>query len=117
MKEDLISLLETFGYPIYLQGTLNDNDNYDPSFFTFWNFETPEASYYDNQAHQAVWGFWIYFYSDNPALVETITKDTESLLKEKHWILEGRSIDAVSDVKTHTGKMLTCWRIEQYKGE
>ena len=114
MKSDLITLLGSFNYPVYLQGSLNDNKNYDPSFFTFWNFETPESAFYDNESHAAWWGFWVYFYSDDPALVESVTIETEKLLKSNGWVLEGRSMDAVSDVKTHTGKMLTCRHIENY---
>lgn len=114
MKEEIIQLLETFEYPVFLQGTLNDNEEYPPSFFTFWNFETPEGEFYDNKAHRADWGFWIYFYSNNPALVESVTKQAEDLLKENGWTLQGRSIDVVSDVKTHTGKMLTCNKSEKY---
>ena len=114
MKSELIRLLDAFGYPVFLQGTLNDDEDYPSSFFTFWNFETPEGEFYDNAAHLAAWGFWVYFYSDDPALVESVTKRAENALKENGWTLQGRAIDAASDVKTHTGTMLTCSKIEKY---
>ena len=48
MKEDLITLLKTLNYPVFLQGSLNSEADYPDSFFTFWNFETPETAYYSN---------------------------------------------------------------------
>ena len=71
MKSELITLLETLKYPVFLQGSINSLEEYPESFFTFWNFETPESAFYDNDAGRAVWGFWVYFYSTDPTLVET----------------------------------------------
>lgn len=114
MKDELIRLLETFGYPVFLQGSLNDDEPYPSDFFTFWNFETPEDSHYDNTAVRAVWGFWVYFYSDDPEKVNTVPQKAAKLLKENGWILSGRPIDAASDEKSHTGAMITCNYIETY---
>lgn len=112
MKKVLIQLLETFGYPVFLQGSLNDDDEYPKSFFTFWNFDTPDASYYDNESSRSEWGFTVYFYSDDPILIDETLDKARRLLKENHWIVEGRGQDAKSDVKTHTGRMITCWKVE-----
>ena len=80
MKAELITALNTFGYPVFLQGSLDTDEAYPDSFFTFWNFETPEGEFYDDEAHMAVWGFWVYFYSTNPQLVEQ--KPHESFLNQ-----------------------------------
>ena len=87
VKSDLIALLQTLTYPVFLQGSLNANEGYPDSFFTFWNFETPEAAFYDDYAGRAVWGFWVYFYSTNPLLVETEPEKARKLLKQNGWIL------------------------------
>lgn len=114
MKQELIDLLETFGYPVFLQGSLNSVDEYPESFFTFWNFETPEDSFYDNDATKAVWGFWVYFYSTDPDLVETIPEQARRLLKQNDWILQGKAHDITVDTPSHTGAFITVYRFERY---
>lgn len=114
MKSELIRLLETLGYDVSLQGSMNSANDYPPSFFTIWNFETPEDVHYDNNASRAVWGFWVYFYSNNPLLVDVELENARKLLKSNGWIVNGRGEDVGSDVKTHTGRMITCYKIENY---
>lgn len=114
MKIELINLLETFKFPVFLQGSMTESDDYPPSFFTFWNFETPEDKHYDNAASRAVWGFWVYFYSDDPLLVDSQLETARKLLKEHGWIIDGKGEDVASDVETHTGRMITCRKIENY---
>lgn len=117
MKSDLIALLQTLNYPVFLQGSLNANEAYPDTFFTFWNFETPESAYYDNDADRAIWGFWIYFYSTNPLLVETEPEKARKLLKQNGYILEGKANDISVDRPTHTGAFFTVFKFENYKGE
>ncbi len=114
MKSELISTLETFGFPVFLQGSLSDSDEYPSSFFTFWNFETPEDSHYDNAPVRAIWGFWVYLYSDDPAIVDAKLIEAKEKLQAAGWTVEGKGQDVASDEPTHTGRMLTCWRIENY---
>ena len=71
MKNKLISVLESIGHPVFLQGSLSPDEIYPETFMTFWNFEAPEILFYDNEAHSAVWGFWVFLYSSDPELVET----------------------------------------------
>lgn len=115
MKKQLIELLSEFGYPVFLQGSMNDDDEYPPAFFTFWNFQTPGTAYYNNKATRAEWGFWVYFYSDDPELVDTMLEKAVNLLKENGWITGGKGEDVASDYETHTGRMVTCWYMENYK--
>ncbi len=117
MKSDLIGLLQTLGYPVFLQGSINTNAAYPDSFFTFWNFETPEAAFYDNDAGRAVWGFWIYFYSVNPTLVETEPEKARKLLKQNGFIIDGKANDINVDRPTHTGAFFTVFKFENYNNE
>ena len=114
MKTELITLLETLGYPVFLQGSLNSADDYPDSFFTFWNFETPESAYYDNDAGRAVWGFWVYFYSTDAELVESVPETARQLLKQNNWILQGKAHDITVDKPSHTGAFITVYKFEQY---
>ena len=115
MKQRLIDILNKYGYPVMLQGSLNPEEEYPESFFTFWNFETPEAAFYDNAAGRAVWGFWVYFYSADPAKVDTILERARQSLIENGFITSGKGEDVASDVTTHTGRMIEIYGIEEYQ--
>ncbi|MDU6199677.1 MAG: hypothetical protein E6611_13165 [Intestinibacter bartlettii] len=106
MREKLINLLESFGYPVHLQGSLLSVDDYPDSFFTFWNFQNDGDLFYDNESHASDFGYWIYFYSSDPELIEDKINEVKSVLKKNKFIVQG-PIDARSDIKSHTGKMLT----------
>ena len=110
MREELIKILEATGYPASMQGTIGE---YPDSFYTFWNFETPET-YYDNNPVNALWGFWIYFFSTDPALVESETSAVIARLRAAGWTVAGRGEDALSDEPTHTGRRLTIYKRESY---
>lgn len=117
MKDNLITLLETLKYPVYLQGSINSLDDYPDSFFTFWNFDTPEAAFYNDDANRAVWGFWIYFYSVDPVLVQSVPEAARKLLKQNDYILQGKANDITVDKPTHTGAMFTVYKFEEYPDE
>lgn len=108
MREELERILEATGYPAALQGTIGD---YPESFYTYWNFDTPET-FYDNTAVDAVWGFWIFFFSTDPALVDSEIKAVITRLRAAGWVVEGRGEDALSDEHTHTGRRLTVYKRE-----
>jgi len=117
MKEELYNLLITLGYPVFLQGTLQSTASYPDSFFTFWNFSTPEKQFYDDNAGRADWGFWIYFYSTSALLVETEPEKARKLLKQNGYILEGKAHDIGVDKPTHTGAFFTVYKFENYNDE
>lgn len=114
MKSELIELLESFGFPVFLQGSLNSADDYPDSFFTFWNFDTPETAFYDDDANRAVWGFWVYFYSTEPRKVEQIPENARQILKRNGWIPQGKPQDIQTDAVTHTGAFFTVYKFENY---
>lgn len=112
MKQTLIELLSVLGYPVFLQGSLNPSDPYPDSFFTFWNFNNDDTAFYDNDTHREVWGFWVYFYSTNPALVESVPEQARQILKNNGFILQGKATDISVDRPTHTGAMFTIYKFE-----
>ena len=104
MKDQLIALLDTFGFPVKLQGSLGKDEQYPDSFFTFWNTDTPEDHHYDNAPTVYEWYFTIYFYSTDPIAVNTQLLEARALLKENGWITLGKGYDVPSDEPTHTGR-------------
>ena len=117
MKDKLIKLLEPLGYPVRLHGSLNPDEEYPETFFTFWNFETPEGSFYDNAAHEAIWGFWLYLYSDDASVLEKVLEEARHVLITNNWSADSRGEDVASDVSTHTGRMIEVYYIENYESE
>ena len=113
MKTQIIQLLETLGYPVFLQGSLSSS-NYPDSFFTIWDFEASETAHYTGEAFSCEWGFWVYFYSTKPELVDSVPIEAKKLLKENGYSLEGKPVSANSDTPTHTGSMLTARYLEIY---
>ena len=113
MKDILINILESFGYPVFLQGSLGANEPYPESFFTFWNNDTYDWHHYNNNAIGDVWNFDVNFYSTEPALVNTALVDAKALLKSNGFIISGAGHDVASDEPTHTGRGLTALYIEK----
>lgn len=104
MKETLITLLKTFGYPVMLQGSLAANQKYPDSFFTFWNNDSYDGNHYDNKEISWIWSFDVNFYSTNPVLVNTMLLQTKNLLRSHGFIISGKGYDVASDEPTHTGR-------------
>lgn len=112
VKQEFIDVIETFDYPVFLQGSLGD-EAYPDSFFTFWNNDTFDDAFYDNSETQVVWDFDLNFYSDNPSLVNSILLEAKSKLKAKGFIVDGFGYDVVSDEPTHTGRGINVLFIER----
>ena len=116
MIDLLISVLETFGYPVRLQGSLAENEAYPDSFFTFWNNSSDDRAHYDNSAIDFVWSFDVNFYSTDPALVYSKLEAAKSALKAAGFIVSGKGHTVASDEPTHTGRGITALIIERNIG-
>ena len=115
---NIYELLSQLGFPVYRQGSMTEDEEYPATFLTFWNFETPEDKHHDNQATRAVWGYWVYCYSDDyPTMINTLEAARQLLMKAGWISTDGRGQDVRSDVDTHTGRMITVHYVERYKKE
>lgn len=113
MKELLVTLLESFGYPVFLQGTLHEDEAYPESFFTFFNNDSYDNNHYDNNAVSYTWNFDVNFYSTDVKLVNTMLKEAKKLLKQNGFIISGNGYDVMSDEPTHTGRGMNTLIIER----
>ena len=115
VKQLLIDTLESFNYPILLQGTLSDENAYPDSFFTFFNNDTVDEAFFDNNETQTTWDFDLNFYSNDPALVNSVLLEAKPLLKSAGFIVDGKGYDVLSDTPTHTGRAFNVLYIEKVR--
>lgn len=104
MEDKLIELLETLGYPVFLQGSLLESEPYPDHFFTFWNDSSNGTSYYSNKEGAIVWEYSLNFYSVDPILTNTKLLEAKALLKANGWVVSGVGYSVISDEPTHTGR-------------
>lgn len=104
VKQMFLTAVEPLGYPVFLQGSLSDDEPYPDSFFTFWNNESFEKKSYDNRETFIEWDFDLNFYSNDPVLVNGKLLDAKIALKRAGFIVGGAGYDILSDEPTHTGR-------------
>lgn len=104
MEDNLIELLESFGYPVFRQGSLAENEPYPPTFITFWNNTEYEHSAYDNETKLIIYDFDVNVYADDPDKVYSLLNEARTLLKNNGYQIPDRGHDLASDVDTHTGR-------------
>lgn len=112
MEDNLIELLSTFGFPIYRQGTFPQDESYPSDFFTFWNSETEDHAFYDNNEYGTVWTFNVNFYSNNVENTYSFLAEAKKLLKKNGWIAPGKGYDVASDEPSHTGRGIEIYYLE-----
>lgn len=115
VKDLLITTLASFDYPIMLQGTLSDEEDYPNSFFTFFNNDTIDDAFYDNNESQTIWDFDLNFYSNDPELVNSVLLEAKPLLKAAGFIVDGKGYNLLSDQITHTGRGINVLYIEKVR--
>lgn len=112
MKDKLINVLESLNYPYFQQGTMNQEEGYPDSYFTFKNMNTSGDAFYNNEEHKTIWLFIVAFYSNNPDLIEKELLNAKKKLKEKGFIVSGKGYDVESDEPTQTGRGIVVKIIE-----
>ena len=85
MEDNLIELLETFGYKVRRQGSFLEDEAYPDTFITFWNASESEAAAYDNATKRVAYLYNVNVYSDDPDVTFSLLRDIRKLLKKK-WL-------------------------------
>jgi len=115
MWSKLEKVFEKIGLDYDRQGSYSDEDEYPSSFFTFWNYDTPEDGFYDNESNRAIWFWQIYYYTNDPSTLYSKMDEFIALAKQEGFIVEGRSKDIQSDRPDYPGRMTTIKYIEVYE--
>lgn len=102
-KDKLIEILEGIGYPVYLQGSLAEDQPYPETFFTFWN-NSSDGQFYDNDEWACLWDFDVNVYSTSPNTVNECLLAAKAALKARGFLCGGRGYDLISGETTHTGR-------------
>ena len=104
MKQKLIDILEKHcPQHVYLQGTMNPEEEYPAEFVTFWTPSTDDAAHYDNAVIAVDWTFYVIYYSNDPRKVNTKPFEIAAALKSAGFVPQGKGIDILSDKNSHTG--------------
>lgn len=88
MKQLLIELLQTFGYPVGLQGSYEEGQDLPETFITFWNYET-NLRYYDNDVKMIEYVYRVYAYSSDPEIVNDLLGKVRKLLLNNNFFCSG----------------------------
>ena len=113
MFEKLEEIFKEMGVDYFRQGSYGDEE-YPAHFFTFWNADTPEGGYYDNEAHKCVYVWYVYFYTNNPSEIYSTLDDFIKRAKGKGFILKSRGNDAPTDDKAFLGRYVVLNYVENY---
>lgn len=107
IKERIINVLGSFDIPVYLQGTMAEDEPYPERFLTFFVHSADDESFYNDEATQEVYGVSVMYYDADSERVESFPKtDLIPAMRNAGFIKQGNGIDVLSDAPTHTGKAL-----------
>ena len=114
MWAKLEEVFEKLGLEYSRQGSYSDESEYPESFFTFWNDETPERAFYDNEAIQAVWHWTVNYYTNDPATIYSKMDEFIELAKGAGFIIDGKARDVASDRPDYPGRSVRVIYLEKY---
>ena len=100
----LYDVLVGFGYPVYLQGSMSDDEPYPSAFYTYYNNDTTGALYYDDTEKANIWDFDVNAYAANPDTAQGMLLAARDALRASGFICAGAGYDIISDEPTHTGR-------------
>ena len=103
VRDLVCNALSRFGWPVFQQGSLADDDPYPESFFTFWVNDS-SGVYYSNKPAQTVYDMTVNFYTSNPAYIAPTMSAARDALRGAGFSVTGMGYDVASDEPTHAGR-------------
>lgn len=116
--KSLFALFDEIGLPCFRQGSMSDAD-YQPSFFTFWNIDTSNKSFYDNAEKRYIELVQVGFYTNDADLIYSQLDEGGEFYKkakEKGFVFKGRAKDADADKKDYFGRVCVVQIINKTEG-
>lgn len=116
MIQELTQIMEARGLPVYLQGTMSEQEATSTArYYTYWNFNTPDAGFYNNRPTRSVCSCWVYLYtSGDPITAQNELDGLIADLRAAGWTVEGRGESISSGLKTHIGRRITAHKSKLY---
>lgn len=105
--QELFSLFDEIGLPYFRQGSLSDED-YPPSFFTFWNINTTASRHRDNQPKEHIPYIQVGFYTNNAEKIYSQLDEGGEFFKKaqaKGFVFAGGAQDANADKDNYFGRV------------
>lgn len=109
-----LKLVETFkemNLPKFRQG--NCPADLPESFFTYWNLDTPEDGFYDDESHRNIYFWVVYLYTTDEDFLYTKFEEFIEKAKEKGFKTDGRGKDIPSDVPNYLGRYIKLTYMEE----
>lgn len=102
--QKLFELFEEIGLPYFRQGSLADKE-YPPAFFTFWNTDTENESFYDDKERRYIEYVQIGFYTNDATKIYSVIDDFIKRAEARGFVVEGRARDADADNPEYFGRV------------
>lgn len=112
MMKELFDLFDEIGLPYFRQGSLSDKE-YPPSFFTYWNIDTPITRFRDNTEKEYVEIISVCTYTNDANLIYSIMDDFIVRAKAAGFIIDGRPYDTSADNDNYYGRFVRIKKIHK----
>ena len=104
-----------FNYPVFLQGSLGEDDKYPDTFITYWVPNSEDIAHYNNLTHTVDWDISIMFYTNDTKLLNTVPEEILAYFRSEGFIPQGKGNLIASDEPTHVGFVIDFKYIEIQK--
>lgn len=98
--------------PYSRQGSYANDDDIPDSLFTFWNTDSPDTWFFDNESHSIEWEWVVYFYTKDPSILYTKMKEFITMARSKGFFVDGNGKDIVADVPDYVGRYVRLTYVE-----
>lgn len=112
MKELLLQVLATLGVPVYLQGSIAEDEALPELYITFLTVDSPSVADFDNATALTAWRYQVSIYGVDPKAVATKASNARTALKGAGFIPIGKGRDLPSGEPNYTA-----WTCDYYKLE